>query len=123
MSKLYNQEIPISIIPKQIEVSLNKNVPSKMNVVQNSTKNFENIKKFSGAVKLFAGKVKSIFTTTSEWLEETKEANNMKSLENHNSVCLKIWKSLVEAENWRSAYQLKLIAAKFQTDIQVNYSP
>ncbi|VVC27324.1 Hypothetical protein CINCED_3A004966 [Cinara cedri] len=118
MSKLYNQEIPISIIPKQIEVSLNKNIPSKMNVVQNSNKNSENVKKFIGTVQLFAGKVKAIFTTTSEWLEETKEANNMKSLENLNSVYLKIWKSLVEAENWRSAYQLKLIAARFQTDIK-----
>lgn len=120
MSKLYNQEIPISIIPKQIEVMLNKNIGSKMSVNQNTNKNTEYVKKFSGAVKLFADKIKAIFTTTSQWLDDTKKINSNKSLENFNPIYLKIWECLVIKENWRSTYQLKLISARFQMDIKVN---
>lgn len=120
MSKLYNHDIPYSIIPAKIEVSLNKSVASKISITRKMNKNMEIIKKFVDTVQLFSAKVRKMFSITSEWLEETKEANNMNISMIENPVYLKIWKSLIEAESWRSNYHLKLILEKFNMDIKVN---
>lgn len=121
MSKLFNQKLPISIIPKPIEVTLWKDVGSKVKaMVQNTTRIEEFFKKFNTTIAIVAGKLRNIFSTNSEWLEEIKEAQHLEPSEK-SFVYLKIWKFVIEWENLRTANQLKIILARFHLDIKVNY--
>lgn len=118
MSKLYNQNIPISLIPKYIDVTLIKEQGSRANIANTITNIEEYVKKLSAIVNNIANKVKSVFSTTSEWLESVKDAQKSDLLDNKN-LHLKIWKSLIEMECWRSTDQLKRIVLRFQADIKV----
>lgn len=121
MSKLFNKKLPQSLIPKQIEVLLSKDYGSKLNEIQNLTRIDDYFKRFKVTVNTVISKFKGIFSLTSDWLEEVKEAQNNSELLEKNSVHLKIWKLLVEMEDLRSNNQLKLILARFHKDIKVSY--
>lgn len=117
MSKLYNQKIPIGIIPKPIEVALPRaDTRSKAKFGQGISSTEDFFKKFNMIMDVIFAKVKSIHTLTSEWLDETR---NLETVEK-NTMYFKIWSFLVETENWRSINQLKLISARFYKDIKVN---
>lgn len=116
MSKLYNHKLPISLISKQVDISLNK--AEKIEQHQIILENY--LKIFNTNMEVVVKKIKNIFSATSDWLDETKDANNIETLEK-NYAYLKIWKFLVEMENWRSSDQFKLIMARFHKDITVNY--
>lgn len=120
MSKLYNQNIPISLIPKYIDVTLIKEQGSRANIANSITSTQEYVKKLSAAINNIAHKVKNVFSMTSEWLESVKDAHKLDLSEKKN-VHLKIWKSLIEMESWRSTDQLKLILTRFQADIKARY--
>lgn len=116
MAKLYNQKIPFGIIPKQIEVSLPKDNKSKAKFGQGISSTEDFYKKFTVVIDLIVTKVKSIFTTIFEWIDEVSIADQVEK----NTPYLKLWAFLVETENWRSANQFKLILARFYKDIKVN---
>jgi len=118
MSKLYKQKLPLSLISKKIEVPQTKNNWSKA-PAQTITIVDDYFKKFQEIVNLATGKVKSIFSMTSEWLEETKETQNL-NLSEKSIAYLKIWKYLIEIQNWSSVNQLKLLLARYHKDIEVN---
>lgn len=116
MAKLYNQKIPLGIIPKQIEVSLPRDNRSKAKFGQGISSTEDYSKKFNMIMDIIVTKVKSIFTAISEWIDEVRIADPVEK----NALYLKIWSFLVETENLRSSNQLKLILARFYKDIKVN---
>lgn len=121
MSKLFNQKLPISLIPKPIEVTLWKDVGSKVKVmVQNVSKIEEFFKQFNSTIATVAGKLRNIFSTNSEWLEDIKEAQNLE-LSEKSFIYLKIWKFVIKWQHLRFTNQLQLILARFHLDIKVNY--
>lgn len=118
MSKLYKQIIPTTLIPKHIDVVLIKEQGSRVNFAS-ATVNVEDYrKKINATIKTVSKKTKGIFSLTSEWLEENKDTQNTDASENK-IVYLKIWKSLVETESWRSNDQLKFIQNRFHEDFKV----
>lgn len=106
------------MIPKYINVTLIKDQSSRANISNTITNIDEYVKKLSAIISNIANRVKGVFTTTSEWLESVKDAQKSNSFEKK-YVYLKIWKSLIEMECWRSTDQLKLILTRFQADIKV----
>lgn len=125
MSRLYNQIIPLSIIPKFINVSLLKNIPKKdqtskieVNVTQYVTSVDEHYRIFNATKNSVAEKIKLIFSTVLEWLEKIKEVLNLGSIEK-DITYLKVWEFLIKAEDQRSAKQLKIILDQFTINIKV----
>lgn len=116
MAKLYNQKIPLGIIPKQLEVSLPKDNKSKAKFGQGISSTEDYYKKFNMIMDIIVTKVKSMFTAISEWIDEVRITDQVEK----NTRYLKIWAILVETENLRSANQFKLILARFYKDIKVN---
>lgn len=120
MSKLFNKKLVSSVVSKKIEIPLITDQNQfRVKMVQNLI-SFENyLKIFDSAIKIVSDKMKSMFSKTSEWVDEIKEAQ-YSDFSEENSGYLKIWKYLVEMENRRSVNQLKLIIARFQRDIMVS---
>lgn len=119
MSKLINQKLINSLIPKHIEVSLSKEV--KINEPTSNTKIDEYYKRFNVTTNTVISKIKGIFSVTCDWLEDIKEVQNSSEPLETNYIYLKIWKLLVEMENLKSGNQFKLIVARFRKDIKASY--
>jgi len=115
MSKLHNHRLPFSIITKQIDISSFK----KEKFEEGPTIVDNYIKMFNANLEQVIRKIKTVFSITCDWLDETKEINNTESLETNYSY-LNIWKFLVEIVNWKSSDQFKLILARYHKDITVN---
>lgn len=117
MSKLYNQKLTQSIIPKRIEVLQFVDSGQRVKFMQNVMLLEYYIKIFDETIRTVADKIKNMFSTSFRWLEEIKETRNTESEET--SVHLTIWTFLIEMENRRLSNQLKLILARFEMDIKV----
>jgi hypothetical protein len=127
MSKLYNQIVPLSIIPKFINVSSLKKILKKdqtsnirVNVTQNVTSVDENYNMFKSTINAVADKIKLIFSTILKWLEKVKQALNSESIEK-DTTYLKVWTFLIKMEDRKSTNQFKIILDQFTTDIKVNF--
>lgn len=121
MSRLINQKLINSLIPKQIEVPISKDYGVKINETRSTTKIEDYIKRFNVTTNIVINKMKAIFSVTCDWLEDIKEVQNSSEPLERNDMYLKIWKLLVEMENLKSGNQFKLILARFHKDIKVNY--
>lgn len=125
MSKLHNRIVPLSIIPKHIDISLlkimvpEKNQLSRVSMAQNKTSIDELYRIFNANINAVVGKIKPILTKILDWLEEIKQDPNSERIEKDNTY-LKVWKLLITAEDQRSANQFKIILDQFNTDIKVN---
>jgi len=115
MSKLYKHKILLSVIQKQIDISILSKHDSKVKF--QSTPVEDDYKRFKETTQIVINKVKEIFSTTYDYLEETKEAQTSDT--GINTVYLKIWKFLVHSQNWSTVNQIRFILARFQTDIKV----
>lgn len=113
---LYNHKLPFTIIFDQIDISLFK----KEKFEEGPTIIDNYFKMFNANLEVVTKKIKSVFSTTCDWLDETKEVNNTESVTKTNYAYLKIWKFLVEIVNWKSSDQFKLILARYHKDITVN---
>lgn len=119
MSKLHNQNIPISLIPKYIDVTLIRNQGSRASIANTITNIEEYVKMLNAIINNTANKVKSMFFTTSEWLKGIMDTQKSDLLDKK-IIYLKTWKSLVKMECWRSIDQLKKILTRFRADIKVH---
>lgn len=122
MSKVYNKKLTISVIPTHIGVTLSKDLEFKVNKGMENLASVEYyFKWFDATITMVNSKIKTALKSTYEWLEEMKKVQSDNPLES-STAYLKIWKFLIDKENFRSADQLKLILARFHEDIKVIYT-
>ncbi|XP_025198187.1 uncharacterized protein LOC112596641 [Melanaphis sacchari] len=117
MSKVYNKKLTLSIIPNHIVVSLSKEQEFKSKGVEQMASVEYYYKWFDATVIMVQNKLRGTLKSTYEWLAEMKKIHSENSLESSN-IYLKIWKFLVDKENFRSIDQLKLILTRFHEDIK-----
>jgi len=121
MSKVYNKKLTTSVIPNHIVVSLSKEQEFKAKGVEHLASVEYYLKWFDATLIMVSSKLRGTLKATYEWLAEMNKAHNETSLES-STVYLKIWKFLIDKENFRTADQLKLIFSRFHEDIKVMYS-
>lgn len=113
MSKLHNQIVTTSLIPRTIDVSLLKN--------QTATKSIGDFyKMFNETINAVSDKIKIIFSKILEWLEEIENSRSLEPIKKDN-IHLKVWKYLIKSEDLRSANQFQIILDQCNSDINVNY--
>lgn len=118
MSKVYNKKLTASVIPHHIGVTLSKDQEFKSKGVEQVASVEYYLKWFDATINMVNNKLRGTLKLTYEWLAEMKKIHSANPLES-NSVYLKIWKFLIDKENFRSADQLKLILNRFHEDIKV----
>jgi len=118
MSKVYNKKLTASVIPNHIGVTLSKEQEFKAKGAEQVASVEYYFKWFDATLIMVNNKLRATLKLTYEWLAEMKKIHSANPLES-SSVYLKIWKFLMDKENFRSADQLKLILNRFYEDIKV----
>jgi len=120
MSKVYNKKLTASVIPNHIGVTLSKEQDFKSKGVEQMANVEHYFKWFEATITMVKNKLGGTLKLVYEWLAEMKKTHSANPLES-SSVYLKIWKFLIDKENFRSADQIKLILTRFHEDIKVIY--
>jgi len=118
MSKVYNKKLTASVIPNHIGVTLSKEQDFKSKGVEQVASVEYYFKWLEATTAMVNNKLRGTLKLTYEWLAEMKKTHSANPLES-SSVYLKIWKFLIDKENFRSADQIKLILTRFHEDIKV----
>ncbi|XP_015363135.1 PREDICTED: uncharacterized protein LOC107161292 [Diuraphis noxia] len=117
MSKVYNKKLTASVIPNHIGVTLSKEQDFKSKGVEQVASVEYYFKWFEATITMVNNKLRGTLKLTYEWLAEMKKTHSANPIES-SSVYLKIWKFLIDKENFRSADQIKLILTRFHEDIK-----